>query len=114
MRLGWDTGSDAPARVSRLASGGCRIGGGFAVGRKFLVSVSAPSTCQPSRIGSPDQPHSGAGVTVVSEIVVCFVWSTSRQSSRSWISVQRSFQQSTCELTPPSSRRSVVGKQCVA
>ena len=39
---------DAPARVSRLASGGCRIGVGFALGRKFLVSVSAPSTCQPS------------------------------------------------------------------
>ena len=29
---------DTPVRGSRLASGRCRIGGGFAVGRKLLVN----------------------------------------------------------------------------
>ena len=67
---------DAPAGVSRLASGGGWIGGGFAVGRKFLISVSALLNKSTFLNWKPSSASFGGQWTVVSEIVVCFVWST--------------------------------------
>ena len=89
----------APARVSRLASGGCRIGGGFL---PWVESFSY-RLLEVLTIFIRGQVDRGPRKSSCA--------SFGRQPSRSWISVQRSFQQSTCELPSPSSRGSDVGKQ---
>ena len=65
-------GFDAPARASRLASGGCRNSGGFAASR---IGFGTLNTLTFSN-WKPSSASFGDSWTVVSKIVVCFVWST--------------------------------------